>query len=190
VIPAHPFERLPPGSLRRWALPLLVLDVAVGVPLLWNLEAGPGFLGLARLVFAGSPEAAARVLATWTAEDRIHVAFVNGLDYLWGFLYANSMALACVWAGRVGDGPRWRTAASLLAWLCWVVAALDVPENVAYYQMVRGANRSPYPELVASCVAVRSAIFAAFLALMDVAVVRRVRRTSTPAVTRAAARAP
>jgi hypothetical protein len=173
---AHPFERVPPGALRRWAIPLLVLDVAVGVPLLANIEAGPGFRGLTALVFAGSPEAAAAVLSTWTPADRIHVAFANGLDYLWGFLYANSMALACIWAGRVGATPSWRTTASLLAWLCWVVAVLDVPENVSYYQMIRGANRSPYPEMLAACVAVRSAIFVVFLVFLDVAIVRRLGR--------------
>lgn len=185
---AHPFERLRPGKLRRYAVPLLILDVLVGVPLLANVEAGPGLRGLTALVLSGSPEAAAEVLSRWTPVDRIHIAFANGLDYLWGFLYANSMALACVWAGRLDAAPRWRKTASLLAWLCWVVAVLDVPENVSYYQMVRGVNRSPYPELLRACVAIRSVIFVLVVAFLDVALVRRLIRG--PAVSRVLPGAP
>jgi hypothetical protein len=174
---AHPFDRIRPGELRRWAVPLLILDVLVGGPLLANVEAGPGFGRLTALVLAGSPAAAAEVLATWTPADRMHIAFANGLDYLWGLLYANTMALGCVWAGRVGDAPSWRSTGSLLAWLCWAIAVLDVPENVSYYQMVRGAIRSPYPELAASCVVLRSAIFLLVLAFLGLALLRRLGRT-------------
>jgi hypothetical protein len=146
----------------------------VGVPLLANVEAGPGLRGLTALVLSGSPEAAARVLSTWTPMDRIHIAFANGLDYAWGFLYANSMALACVWAGRLSDARWWTTSASLLAWLSWLVAVLDVPENISYYQMVRGSNHSPYPELVVACVVIRTAIFVLVLAFVGLASVRRI----------------
>jgi hypothetical protein len=187
----HPFERIGPGHIRRYAVPLFLLDVAVGVPLLANVEAGPGLRSLAALALAGSPAAAAAVLATWTSTDRIHIAFANGLDYLWGFLYANSMALACVWAGRLSDSRRWTTTASLLAWLSWVVAVLDVPENVSYYQMVRGVNRSPYPEMLASLVVTRTLIFVVFLAFLAVALSRRVGLTSGwsgPAGSRATSR--
>jgi len=110
----------------------------------------------------------------------MHIAFANGLDYLWGFLYANSMALACVWAARLSEAHVWRTCALMLAWLSWVVAILDVPENIAYYQMVRGVNRSPYPELLASCVATRTGIFLLFLAFLNFAVLLRVTRSNKP----------
>jgi len=176
---SHPFERIQPGQIRRFFVPLALLSIAVGIPLLANVEAGPGLRSLTALAFSGSPEAAAQVLETWTSRDRIHIAFANGLDYLWGFLYANSMALACVWAGRLGEAPWWRGSASLLAWLSWVVAVLDVPENIAYYQMVRGVNRSPYPEILSSCVTIRTAIFVLFLAFLDVAILRRVARGLT-----------
>jgi hypothetical protein len=164
----------------------LLLDVVVGVPLLANVQAGPGLGALTALALSGSPEAAAKVLATWTPADRIHIAFANGLDYSWGFLYANSMALACVWAGRLSDRRSWTASATLLAWLSWLVAVLDVPENISYYQMVRGLNRSPYPELLASCVAIRTAIFSVLVAFLGVAVFRRVapgptRRRTRPA---------
>lgn len=178
---AHPFERIPRGHLRRYAIPLLLLDVAVGVPLLANVEAGPGLLSLARLALSGSPAAAESVLATWSATDRIHIAFANGLDYSWGLLYANSMALACVWAGRLGASRSWTATASVLAWLSWAVGVLDVPENVSYYQMVRGVNRSPYPEMLASLVAIRTAIFMAFLVFVDVALFRRIVGRAHPA---------
>jgi hypothetical protein len=170
---SHPFERILRGRIRYYAAPLLLLDVAVGAALLANVEAGPGLHGLTALVLSGSPDAAARVLSTWTPTDRIHIAFVNGLDYAWGFLYANSMALACVWAGRLGDSRWWTTSASLLAWLSWLVAVLDVPENISYYQMVRGSNHSPYPELLVSCVTIRTAIFVLVLAFVGLAIVRR-----------------
>jgi hypothetical protein len=183
---AHPFEQIQRDRIRYYFLPLLLLDLVVGVALLANVEAGPGLRGLTALALSGSPEAAATVLSTWTPTDRIHVAFANGLDYSWGFLYANSMALACVWAGRLSDSRWWTASASLLAWLSWLVAVLDVPENVSYYQMVRGLNHSPYPELLASCVIIRTAIFLLFLAFLSLAIFRRVapgltRRWSRPA---------
>jgi hypothetical protein len=183
---SHPFERIQRGRIRYFALPLLFLDVLVGVPLLANVEAGPGMRGLTALALSGSPESAATVLATWTAKDRIHIAFANGLDYSWGFLYANSMALACVWAGRLSDSRWWTASASLLAWLSWLVAILDVPENISYYQMIRGSNHSPYPELLASCVVIRTAIFVLFLAYLDLAILRRVVPGSTRRWTRPA----
>ena len=74
----------------------------------------------------------------------------------------------------------------MLAWLSWLVAILDVPENISYYQMVRGLNHSPYPELLTSCVVIRTAIFLLFLAFLDLAILRRVapgltRRCTRPA---------
>jgi hypothetical protein len=186
MIVSHPFERIPRGRIRYYALPLVVLDVLVGAPLLANVEAGPGLRGLTALALSGSPESAATVLSTWTPTDRIHIAFANGLDYSWGFLYANTMALACVWAGRLSDSRWWTASASLLAWLSWLVAILDVPENISYYQMIRGLNRSPYPEVLASCVIIRTGIFLLFLAFLDLAILRWVapgltRRWTRPA---------
>jgi hypothetical protein len=183
---AHPFEQIRRGRIRYYALPLLLLDVLVGVPLLANVESGPGLRALTALALSGSPQSAAKVLSTWTETDRIHIAFANGLDYSWGFLYANSMALACVWAGRLSDSRWWTTSASLLAWLSWLVAVLDVPENISYYQMVRGLNHSPYPQVLTSCVTIRTAIFLLFLVFLDLAILRRLlpgltRRWTRPA---------
>jgi hypothetical protein len=175
----HPFERIPVGRIRRYAIPLAFLDALVGVPLLANVEAGPGLKSLTALAFSGSPEAAAQILASWTPSDRIHIAFANGLDYFWGLLYANSMALACVWAGRLSHAYWWRAGAVMLAWCSWVVAILDVPENISYYQMVRGVNRSPYPELLAFCVSIRTAMFAVVVAFLVLAIHRRVESSVT-----------
>lgn len=158
---AHPFERIPAGRLREWFVPVFALAALSGTGVFLGLHAGPGFPELARLSFAGNVERAEAVLAGWSASDRLHIAWVNGLDYLFGLASANVMALACVWAARVFR-HRWLSPlGTALAWTSWGFGLLDLPENFAYWSMVRAPVVDPWPIVLKITVVARIVITAA-----------------------------
>jgi hypothetical protein len=144
----HPFDRIPPGRLRVYFVPVLGVTVAVGVALLLLDPGGKGIVGLE---VAGSVEEARRVMAVWTDRDRIHAAFGTGLDYLFLLAYANAIALACIWGRRVFRRAWLVTLGGLLAWGAWLAGALDMVENIAMLDMIRGPITSPAPQVAAAC---------------------------------------
>jgi hypothetical protein len=115
---------------------------------------GPG--DLACLVAAGTPTRAQAILANWTEVDRIDVAWKNGFDYLLMLAFSNTLALASVWVSRQFTQPVPRSAGLLFAWLAWVSILIDVPENMAYLEMIRGSLEQPWPALAASCFFLKS----------------------------------
>ncbi len=108
----------------------------------------------------------------WSVEDRVRIAFINGLDYLFGPLYANLLALGCIWAGRL-RGESTRCAGSAFAWLAWVVWLLDLPENVAYLNLVGGHASQPWPLISGTCVLVRTALVIGVLAFITWCLMQR-----------------
>lgn len=126
--------------------------------LLAVLERGPGLSALSALVLAGTPEEAREVLAAWSSDDRVRVSFVAGFDFLFGIVWANTMALACIWSARRLTAARLAGAGAALAWLLWFAVLLDIPENGAYVGMVLGSLQQPWPALAALAVYARIAI--------------------------------
>ena len=171
VIPAHPFDRIPEGRLRWFVLPVSGLGFLLLVVIVEMVHRAPGWIVFGELVLSFSSAGAAEALSGWSAEDRVHIAFINGLDYLFGPLYANLLALASVWAGRTGEGRR--QMGSFFAWLSWVVLALDIPENVAYLNLVLGHVNQPWPLVSASCILARTLLVLAVLAFIARGVMKR-----------------
>jgi hypothetical protein len=133
----------------------------LGLVLLLVIERGPGFGSLAALVLSGTPEAAREVLSRWSPADRIYIAFVAGFDFLFGVVWTNTMALACVWASRQIASARLTSLGGPLAWLLWVAMVLDAPENGAYFRMVLGSVAQPWPAIAALALYPRILIFVA-----------------------------
>lgn len=162
---AHPFTRIPEGEIRRFAVPIASLSAVLLVVIVELVQRGPGWLPFADLVLAFTTSGAGEVLSTWTLEDRIRIAFINGLDYLFGPLYANLLALGCVWAARLRPGGGSR-AGSVSAWIAWAVLLLDIPENVAYLNLTSGNTGQPWPVVSGACVLARTALVIALLTFM------------------------
>lgn len=134
----HPFERIPAERLPGFFLAALALTAATGVGV-FGLVSMRDLMALLELVLAGSTAAAERVLEDWTPRQRLDVAFLAGLDLVFGLAWTLTAALACVWASRLFR-RRWLARLGIaLAWACGVAALLDVPENLAYFHLVRGS---------------------------------------------------
>ena len=161
----HPFSHIPEGQLRLFVVPIAGVSVVLLVVMVELVQRGPGWLPFGDLVLSFTTSRAAEALSTWSVEDRIRIAFINGLDYLFGPLYANLLALGCIWAGRLRGGSM-SGAGSAFAWLAWVLLLLDVPENVAYLNLVGGKSCQPWPLISGTCVLVRSALVIALLVFM------------------------
>jgi hypothetical protein len=165
---SHPFDRIPPGGLRRYFVPAAGVSVLVGVALLLLDPGGDGIVGLE---VAGSVEAAEEVMAVWEDRDVIHAAFGTGLDYVFLFAYGNAVALACIWGRRVFRRSFLVALGAVLAWGAWVAAALDAVENIALLDMIRGPVESPSPQVAAACaypkfVLIYAGVFYAVAALL------------------------
>ena len=153
----HPFSRIPEGQLRLFVVPISGVSLVLLVVIVELVQRGPGWLPFGDLVLSFTTSRATEALSTWSVEDRVRIAFVNGLDYLFGPLYANLLALGCIWASRLRrGGTSW--AGSAFAWLAWVVLLLDFPENVAYLNLVGGNSNQPWPLISGTCVLVRTAL--------------------------------
>ena len=161
----HPFSRIAAGKLRLFVVPIAGVSLLLLVAMVEIVQRGPGWLPFGDLVLSFTSSRATEALSTWTVEDRVRIAFVNGLDYLFGPLYANLLALGCIWAGRL-RGDSTERAGSTFAWVAWLVLLLDLPENVAYLNLVGGNCHQPWPFVSGACALVRTALVIASLLFM------------------------
>ena len=168
----HPFSRIPEGKLRLFVVPIAGVSLVLLVVMLELVQRGPGWLPFGELVLSFTSSRAAEALSTWSVEDRVRIAFINGLDYLFGPLYANLLAFGSIWAGRLRRDSTSR-AGSSFAWLAWVVLLLDLPENVAYLNLVAGNANQPWPLISGTCVLLRTALVVTVLAFMSWSLVQR-----------------
>lgn len=135
--PIHPFEVIPRGRMRWLAAPLLLLLVVSAAwaaqTLPWREDAT-----LAELVAAGSMAEAEAIVARWSPGERHAFAFFAGLDLLLDLAWFNLVALACIAAARRSGSPAWLRAGARVAWLAWLAALLNLPENRALERLIAG----------------------------------------------------
>jgi hypothetical protein len=138
---SHPFARLPETEQRR-AFTILVLAVfalttflaVLGAPLA-TPEAPRGIVSYE---LAGSGEAAAAIVTSWTPSVR-RLALLNlALDYLYLIAYPALLALGCGrLAGRlVASSPGLARLGGGLAWVVLLSGVLDAIENAALIRML------------------------------------------------------
>lgn len=133
-----------------WSLFALTLVVMAG--LLWigaplKNEAAPD--GILSFEFAGTVEAATRILTAWGPEGRVHAGLSLGLDYLFLVLYPLSIGLACLLVAE-GLKRRWAglaKAGRVLAWAQPVAGLLDAIENFALIKLLLGSTAPLWPTL-------------------------------------------
>lgn len=167
----HPFDNIPLSRLRWIFWPLLA--VTLGLMVVMNFAGAPlvnpaAPQGIVTYELAGSADRAARILQSWDSGARLLAAFSLGLDYLFIPLYANTIALACIWAALSLRRPGWSLAwlGALLAWGLWLAGILDGIENAGLLiQMVHGPVTA-WARLAFVCASVKFALI--FLGLVYV----------------------
>jgi hypothetical protein len=169
-----PFTRLRPGRLRVVAIPALVVYALAWVPFLM-LGAGDEMV---RLQMAGSESAAREVVATWSPDETVDVAFLLGVDAVHLLSYAPLFAVGAVWAGRQlrGRAAGW---APVVAWMALAAAAFDAIENAGMVVMVRGDLDAPVPALTTALAMAKLSMLAAAVVFVAAGFVAR-RRFPTP----------
>lgn len=60
--------------------------------------------GYSSLEQAGSTERVRYILRAWSSTQRLQAAFSSGLHFLFLFLYASTMTMACCWGVRAREG--------------------------------------------------------------------------------------
>ena len=154
-----------------WWVLLLLISAAiafsrllqiVGTPL--TTDAAPR--GIISFEFAGTPERAEAILASWDERAQLHAALSLGLDYLFLLVYSTAIALSCFraaawWKPR---RPGLATIGAWLGWGQWLAALLDAVENYALIQLLLGHRAAIWPRLAWACAAVKFAFVLAGIA--------------------------
>jgi hypothetical protein len=141
----HPLQKIPQNRTRAIFFYLLVITLmimaimnTVGKPL--ETQAAPN--GIISYELAGSAAEAQFILDSWDDFARQHAAFSLGLDYLFMLFYSTTIALGCVWAGRVlkARGVSLAIVGVPLAWGLWAAAVFDAVENMGLTLILFGAD--------------------------------------------------
>lgn len=174
----HPLQSV--AHMRQVFLGLfaLTLLVFVGFQVL-----GPTNPGIVDLELAFTYDRTVALLAEWSEQDKLRLAFGMGFDYLFMPVYATTIGLACVWVTRVSR-PGWRSAGAIMAWAVWVAALFDAVENVAMFTSLLGSPSSTTALVAGVCATVKFALLVAAIVFVVVALFagrRRVAPTPTAA---------
>lgn len=135
-----PLTRVPPGRLRRIAVPALVVYLLAWIPFFVVGEPDE----MVRLQRAGSETNARKIVAEWSPSDTVDMAFLQGVDAVHLLTYGPLLAVGAVWAGRRLRG-RLAGWAPVVAWMAISASAFDALENVGMIVMIRGDVDAPVP---------------------------------------------
>jgi hypothetical protein len=105
--------------------------------------------GIISYELAGSVEKAQWIIDSWDQGARLYAAFSLGFDYLFMVLYSTTIALACLWGGRVLQARNMPgyIIGILLAWGLWLAAVLDGIENIALSLSLFNSPAAPWPQV-------------------------------------------
>jgi hypothetical protein len=145
----HPFEKIPAKNRRYiyWPMFILTLVLAATLNSLGNdlktakdeqdNQVSPK--GIVSFELIKDQAEARRMLGYWGESRKVSAAFNLGLDYLFIFAYANTIAFGCVWiacALRERQFLRLAAAGIFIAWLQWLAGILDAMENAALIKIL------------------------------------------------------
>jgi len=156
----HPLQNIPENRVRGLFIVLLVVTLLimvimnmVGAPLMTH--AAPS--GIISYELAGSAVKSQSILDSWDESARQYAAFSLGLDYLFMLFYSTTIALGCVWSGRV-LAARAITLSVIgvpLAWGQWMAAVFDAVENFGLTLILFGANGQIWAPVARWCAIIK-----------------------------------
>ena len=152
----HPFVWLSERGQKRAFLGVFVFTLAammsmniIGNPLL--NETAPQ--GIVSFEFAGTLDAAHRMMESWGEKGLISAGLSLGFDYLFLVVYALCIALGCVLVARAMQNrvKILFPVGALLAWAQFLAAILDAIENYALIRVLLGSQADLWPALARFC---------------------------------------
>lgn len=152
----HPFGWLSDSGQKRAFLGVFVFTLAammcmniIGNPLV--NETAPQ--GIVSFEFAGTLDAAHRMMESWGEKGLISAGLSLGFDYLFLVVYALCIALGCVLVARAMQNRVKSLFAigALLAWAQFLAAVLDAIENFALIRVLLGSSAELWPTLARFC---------------------------------------
>ncbi len=144
---------------------LSVVLAAIGAPLV-TVEAPAGIVSFE---FAGTDDAAARMVASWDARAREAAHLVLGVDALYLVVYPAWLSLACFMLARRSEGP-WAVAGGWVARAVWLAAPLDAIENTALLGLLAEDPRPGLAAVAAVCAAPKFALVGVAVAYLLVGI--------------------
>jgi hypothetical protein len=135
-----------------------------GAPL--NNDIAPN--GIISFEFAFTPERAQEIIDSWDHDAQMRASFIQGLDFLYLMVYSTTIAIGCIWAGKIILSANWplASAGTILAWGLWIAALCDTVENIALVVELFGTVVSPWPQIAAICAGIKFTLI--FLGLVFV----------------------
>ena len=152
----HPFVWLTASGQKRAFLGVFVFTLAammsmniIGHPLV--NETAPQ--GIVSFEFAGTLDAAHRMMESWGEKGRVSAGLSLGFDYLFLVVYALCIALGCVLVARAMQNrvKILVPVGALLAWAQFLAAILDAVENFALIRALLGSSAQLWPALARLC---------------------------------------
>jgi hypothetical protein len=152
----HPFAWLSETAQKRAFLGVFVFTLAammcmniIGHPLI--TATAPQ--GIVSFEFAGTFDAAHRMMESWGPKGLISAGLSLGFDYLFLMVYSLCIALGCVLVARAMQHrvKIFVIIGALLAWAQFLAAILDAIENYALIRVLLGANADLWPSLARLC---------------------------------------
>jgi hypothetical protein len=152
----HPFTWMSEREQKQAFLGIFVFTLAamtamniIGHPLV--NETAPQ--GIVSFEFAGTLDAAHRMMESWGETGLISAGLSLGFDYLFLVVYAFCIALGCVLMARA---MQYRVkifipVGAVLAWAQFLAAILDAIENYALIRVLLGATVDLWPALARAC---------------------------------------
>lgn len=158
----HPLEFVPQEARKRLFFTLLVLTLslfAIFRILDTPLQTDYAPSGIVSFELAGTPQNAAHIVLTWSAEAMLNAAFGLGIDYLFMPVYAFALAFGTLLAA--GRHAGWlKSLGAVAGYGAFAAALFDAVENYALFQVLLGAFDSSYPMLAAVCATVKFGLLA------------------------------
>ena len=146
----HPFgwttARARPGLWLVLLILTLVLSQVLG-QLGQSLQTVAAPAGIVSFELARTVAVADQILSSWPSGARENAFLLQGLDFLYLFIYPFWFSLSAVLLGTKLPAA-WQRAANLVAWVVLLAGPLDAIENIALFQVLKHGPAAT-PALVA-----------------------------------------
>lgn len=172
----HPLHLIPSG-LTDWLVLGLLVALTLGLALKTNqraLTTKQAPWGIVSLELASNEEKASAMIVSWQKKGAYDDALSSLYwDNFFLLAYSTAIALGCVMAAHRlhAPGTLEYNLAILLAWAQWLAALLDRTENFALEKILRGAVKSPWPQIARWCAMPKFIIIVAGIGYVAIAVI-------------------